>query len=99
MADKCDVSLVLACYNEAEHFSKSVPRIIEVLDQTDFSWEIIFVDDASNDKTSLMIKNIIKKYPRKQLSAYYHEKNQGRGASVSEGTEKAQGRTIRVSFS
>lgn len=92
MAEKCDVSLILTCYNEAEHFSKSAAKIIETLDQTDYSWEIIFVDDASVDKTSLMIKNIIKKYPRKQLSAYFHKGNQGRGASVSEGIQKAQGK-------
>lgn len=94
MADKCDVSLVLPCYNESEHFPKSVPRIIEVLDQTDFSWEIIFIDDMSRDRTPLMIRGVIKKYPRKQLSAYYHEKNQGRGASVSEGIGKAQGKIV-----
>lgn len=94
MGDKCDVSLILACYNEAEHISISVTRIIEVLDQTDFSWEIIFVDDASVDKTPFLIKNIIKKYPRKQLSAYYHDKNQGRGASVSHGIKKSQGRIV-----
>lgn len=94
MPEQFDVSLILACYNEAEHILISVPRIIEVLNQTDFSWEIIFVDDMSVDKTPLMIKNLIKKYPRKQLSVYYHEKNLGRGASVSHGIEKARGKIV-----
>lgn len=94
MADKCDVSLILACYNEAEHILKSVPRIIEALDQTDFSWEIIFIDDASTDKTPRLIEKFIKTHPRKMLSAYYHQKNMGRGVTAAEGIKKSNGKIV-----
>ena len=69
-------------------------RIIKVLDGTSFSWEIIFIEDASTDTTANLIKSYIKKNPRKHLSAYFHEKNLGRGKSVSEGVERSQGKVV-----
>jgi glycosyltransferase involved in cell wall biosynthesis len=94
MPEQFDVSLVLACYNEAEHFTKSVDRIIEVLDGTDFSWEILFIDDKSRDETPALIKNYIAGHRRKHLSGYFHQINKGRGATVAEGIEKSQGKIV-----
>lgn len=92
MSDRFDLSLVLACYQEAEHFTDSIGRIVNVLGQSDFSWEIIFGDDASRDETPELIKSFIKKHPRIPLSAFFHSKNQGRGRTVADGILKAQGR-------
>ncbi len=94
MHNKYDVSLVLACYNEAEIFTDSVKQIIQVLDKTNWTWEIIFIDDKSQDNTADLIKHTINKYSRKQLTAFFHEKNQGRGKTVSEGFSKAQGKVV-----
>lgn len=94
MPEQFDVSLVLPCYNEAEHFEESVDRIIEVLDRTDFSWEILFIDDKSKDETPELIKKYIGRHPRKHLSAYFHQINRGRGATVTEGIEKSQGKIV-----
>jgi glycosyltransferase involved in cell wall biosynthesis len=91
---KYDVSLILACYNEQEIFNDSVDRIIHVLNQTDYTWEIIFVDDKSKDNTKELIKKILKKYPRHNLSAYFHETNQGRGQTVIDGFKQSQGRIV-----
>lgn len=90
--DKYDVSLILACYNESEIFNDSVKRIISTLDKTDYTWEIIFVDDKSQDNTKELIKKTLKKYPRLNLSAYFHATNQGRGQTVIDGFKKAQGK-------
>jgi glycosyltransferase involved in cell wall biosynthesis len=94
MSDRFDLSLVLACYQEAEHFTDSIDRIVDVLDRSDFSWEIIFVDDASRDGTPDLIKSFIKKYPRKPLFLFSHSTNKGRGKSVTDGILKAQGRVV-----
>jgi glycosyltransferase AglD len=94
MHHRYDLSLVLACYNEGEIFTQSVKEIISVLDKTDWSYEIIFVDDASVDNTVQLIKQVIRKYPRKALSALYHTHNQGRGKTVTDGFLQAQGRVV-----
>lgn len=55
MKKRIDLSLVLPCFNEAGLFAESVRRIQETLDASRFSYEIIFVDDASSDGTQELI--------------------------------------------
>ena len=94
MHHKYDLTLVLACYNESEIFTASVEEIITVLDKTNWTYEIIFIDDKSIDNTVQLIKQALKKYPRKHLSAHFHRQNLGRGKTVSEGFLKAKGRIV-----
>lgn len=88
------LSLVLPCYNEAEHLNKSVAEIIAALKKIAVSFEIIFIDDKSKDTTPQLLKVIIKKYPRHKLSVFYHTSNQGRGATVAEGIARAKGKIV-----
>lgn len=87
-----DVSLVLACYNEAGLFVESVKRIRSVLENSRYRYEIIFVDDASRDETARLIASYCKKYPN--MRAIYHEKNCGRGKTVTDGIKEAQGKVV-----
>jgi len=91
---KYDVSLVLACYNEQEIFHDSVKRIIEVMNTTDYTYEIIFVDDKSLDNTRQLINQALSKYSNHNLSAFFHEVNQGRGQTVIDGFKQSQGRIV-----
>jgi hypothetical protein len=86
-----DVSLILACYNEESIIEDSVQQIIEVLDSTCFSYEIIFVDDCSQDRTRELIDKIIADNGQVQMSRIFHEKNTGRGGAVSDGFRIAVG--------
>lgn len=94
MENKYDLSLVIACYNEGSNFIKSVKKVFEVLDETDFIYEVIFVEDKSLDKTAKKIKQILKNNPRRNLTAVYHQKNQGRGKTVTEGIFLAKGKVV-----
>lgn len=92
--EKFDLSLILACYNEGEIFEHNVEQIFSILDQTDFSYELIFIDDASQDSTSKKIQKIISQHSRRSLQAYYHQYNLGRGKTVSEGIRFARGKVV-----
>ncbi len=85
------VSLVLACYNEAEHLETSFLEIRETLDQTTWPWEIIFVDDVSRDRTREILHAIVAAHPQHQLRLILHEQNRGRGATVTDGFRAARG--------
>lgn len=88
---KIELSLILPCYNEAEHFSQSAERILQALKKSKLGFEIIFVEDKSTDKTVEFIKSFINKYPNESLRAVFHTQNQGRGQTVIDGIKKAQG--------
>jgi glycosyltransferase involved in cell wall biosynthesis len=86
-----DLSLVLPCYDEAAHLRRSVAEIVDVLEQTRWSWEIVFVDDVSRDDTRAVIGELCAADPR--LRAVFHERNRGRGAAFKTGFRAASGRT------
>jgi glycosyltransferase involved in cell wall biosynthesis len=93
-ASKCDLSLIVACYNEAGHLEESVRVIMSVLDSTRWVYEIIFVDDASLDETPRIIDKIIAEHPSKDLSKLVHASNTGRGKTVCDGFRAAKGDVV-----
>ena len=91
MAEAPHLSLVLACYNEAEHLEESFSEIRDTLEQARFPYEIIFVDDVSRDRTREILARIVAEHPQLQLRTILHERNRGRGATVSDGFRAARG--------
>lgn len=92
MDRRLELSLVLPCYNESGLFLDSVARIIDVLDTSTISYEIIFVDDKSADTTASLIAHLIASSGKSHtFRAVYHEKNMGRGKTVVDGILKAKG--------
>jgi glycosyltransferase involved in cell wall biosynthesis len=85
------LSLVLACYNEAEHLEASFAEIRETLEQTTWPFEVIFVDDGSRDRTPELLQAIVARNPGLDLRLVLHEQNKGRGATVSDGFRAARG--------
>lgn len=88
------LSLVLACYNEAEHLRASFAEIRETLEQAGRPFEVIFVDDASRDGTRAAIARIVAAYPDREIRTIFHDRNVGRGGTVSDGILSARGRIV-----
>jgi glycosyltransferase involved in cell wall biosynthesis len=88
--EKPDYSLILACYNEGLTFEKSLDKILSFIKKFQGAWEIIFIDDKSDDST----REIIEKYVRRvhHAKAIYHTRNTGRGKSVAEGILASRGK-------
>jgi len=85
------LSLVLACYNEAQHLEASFAEIRDSLEQARFPFEILFVDDVSRDDTRKVLARIVAAHPQLALRTILHEKNRGRGATVTDGFRAARG--------
>ena len=49
--DKIDISVVVPLYNEAESLPELAEWIARVMDEHDFSYEVIMVDDGSTDES------------------------------------------------
>lgn len=89
MKKRIDFTLVLPCYNEELLFDASVSRIYDTLANSRFSFEIIFVDDASLDRTPQKILTFCKKHP--DCRAIFHKENTGRGRTVADGIRASYG--------
>lgn len=89
---RIDVSVIIACYNEEAHLRQSVDAITSMLNDSVFSYELIFIDDTSEDKTRGIIASFVKK--NKKFRALYHPVNQGRGKAVRDGIAIARGNVV-----
>lgn len=85
------LSLVLACYNEEDVLEGSFKEIRDTLLDFGKPFEIFFVDDVSRDRTRELIAKIVKENPGLDLKVILHEKNKGRGATVTDGFRAARG--------
>lgn len=86
---KIDFSLILPCYNEGITFEKSFDQILKELKRLKLRYEIIFVEDKSQDNTKSVIQKIMLKV--KNSKAIFHKVNEGRGKSVRDGIAEARG--------
>ncbi|MCR4336107.1 MAG: glycosyltransferase family 2 protein [archaeon] len=86
------LSLIFACYNEEAIFEKSFKKIMNFFKLTNISYEIIFIDDKSQDNTADLIRKVVKGKPN--FKAIFHSKNVGRGGSVSDGFFAATGEIV-----
>lgn len=92
MARHPTFSLVLPCYNEGAILTDNAHRIHTVLSRLGYPFEMIFVDDASLDRTQARIARVCKKYSH--CRALYHIKNTGRGGAVTDGIRIARGSVV-----
>ena len=85
------LSLVLACYNEEEVLESSWGEIRGTLEDLGQPFEVIFVDDVSRDRTREILRSIVAAHPDLDLRVILHDKNRGRGATVTDGFHAARG--------
>jgi len=85
------VSLVLACYNEAQILEASFAEIRQTLEELGRPFEVIFVDDVSRDRTREILRALVAAHPELDLKLILHERNEGRGATVTDGFRAARG--------
>jgi glycosyltransferase involved in cell wall biosynthesis len=87
-----DLSVVVACYQEESHLVDSLRQLVATLDGLHRSYELIFLDDRSTDRTAALIAQLVEGHANRR--AVYHAQNVGRGGTVSEGFRLAQGRIV-----
>lgn len=90
--DAVDLSVVIACYMEESHLRDSVQQLTDTLDGLGRSYELVFVEDASTDRTASLVRELVDGHANRR--AVYHEQNVGRGGTVTEGFLLARGRVV-----
>jgi glycosyltransferase involved in cell wall biosynthesis len=83
-----DVTVVLPVYNESGHLEKEIFRIREAMEASSFSYEILVVDDGSNDGSLEMLRRI------EGIRLLAFAQNRGSGSARKYGTLAARGRVV-----
>lgn len=85
-----DISIVVPLYNEEAVFDKLIQRLNQVIDSTDFSCEVVLVNDGSIDNTGILIEEICKKDNR--FTGILLSRNHGHQIAVSAGLANSRGK-------
>lgn len=86
------LSLVVPCFNEGTRFSRGAKTILRYLLRQKYSWELVFVNDGSRDRTLAMMKRLASRDRRIKVVSY--RKNRGKGYALKKGCLAAQGNFI-----
>ena len=93
MACKLDISVVVPLYNERESLPELMEWIDRVCDAEKLSYEVIMVDDGSNDGSWEVVEQLKEQYAEK-LHAIHFMRNYGKSAALYCGFEAAQGEVV-----
>ncbi len=80
------ISIVIPVYNEENMIAKAIEQVLAVMNNAQYQYEIIIVNDGSTDNSAKIIKDL-KKTEIKYLE---HAHNKGYGASLKTGIKTAK---------
>jgi glycosyltransferase involved in cell wall biosynthesis len=83
-----DVSIVLPVYNEKGHLREEIDRIRAAMDASEFSYELVVIDDGSNDGSGEALREI------EGIRLIQFLTNRGSGSARKFGTRAARGRVV-----
>ncbi len=87
-----DISIVIPLLDESESLPELEAWIRRVMEQHQFSYEIVFVDDGSTDNSWEVIEHLAKGNPA--VKAIKFRRNYGKSAGLSEGFKAATGNVV-----
>jgi glycosyltransferase involved in cell wall biosynthesis len=79
-------SIVMPTYNRAQLLERPIQS---VLDQSLQDWELIVIDDGSEDNTALIVNNF-----KDSRITYYYQENRGRSAARNAGIRHSKGKML-----
>ena len=87
-----DISVIVPLYNEAESLPELMAWIKRVMEDNDYSYEVIFIDDGSSDNSWEVIRQLRENNPT--IKAIKFQRNYGKSAALNEGFKKAKGEVV-----
>lgn len=91
-ANKIDVSVVIPVYNEEESVTLLESKTRNALKDLSKTYEIIFVDDGSSDKTFEILESLHQEHPETKIVKF--RGNFGQSAAMAAGFETAKGDVV-----
>jgi dolichol-phosphate mannosyltransferase len=90
--DQPEISVVIPCFNEEENAAAIAAAVVEQLEKVTASFEIIFIDNGSADRTVEIVRRLCARDARIRLIA--NTRNFGQMRSPTYGIFQASGRAV-----
>lgn len=92
MTQTLQISVVIPLYNEAESLPELHDWIVKVMQENNFTYEILFVDDGSNDGSWEVIQNLANK--NSKVRGFKFVRNYGKTAALQTAFSQARGNVV-----
>ena len=89
MEKKLEISIISPVFNELENLEKFVESVTKVMAYTNMSWELIIIDDGSDDGSSKIVKRI---GLQENIRSILLSKNYGQTSAIQAGFDLAVGK-------
>ena len=89
------ISIVVPCYNEEDNVDKFFGELKSTMEKAQYSYEIIFINDGSNDRTFDKLKKIYSKNSNR-VEVISFSRNFGKEASMLSGLKHARGEYVTI---
>ena len=87
------LSVIIPCFNEKNTINIILNKIIESLKNYKIlNYEIIIIDDCSNDGT----RELLNKIQDPKIKIFLHDRNQGKGGAIQTAIKKITGELIII---
>ncbi len=87
-----DISVVIPLYNEEESLPELSEWLVRVMDANHFSYEILFIDDGSSDKSWKIIEQLSK--VNSNIKGLKFRRNYGKSAALNVGFDVCLGEVV-----
>ncbi len=91
MCGKIELSLIVPCYNEENNVLLFFNEVNKVFSDSNLSYEFIFIDDGSKDKTYQKLKEIYENNKEYNIQVLSFSRNFGKEAAMYAGLSKVRG--------
>lgn len=92
----CDLTLFVACYNEAGNIVGALDVLRDALGEFQFTYEIIVIDDGSRDNSVEVVREYMQRYPAAPISLVVNPENRGVAYNFIEGAFLGHGTYYRM---
>ena len=87
------ISVLIPCYNEENTISQVIIKVEKSLENLNIDYEIVVIDDYSNDSSSDKLLQLEKE---KKIKLFTHNQNLGKGAAIATGLKYISGEIILI---
>jgi dolichol-phosphate mannosyltransferase len=91
-SERIEISVVVPVFNEEESLPLLISKLADVLNRIDRSYEVVFVDDGSLDRSWKILSEMVLKYPF--VRTLRLKENRGSSTALVAGVGEARGRWI-----
>lgn len=87
-----DISVVVPLYNEEESLPHLIEWIERVMNENNFSYEVLLIDDGSKDNSWSVIESLMERNPN--VKGVKFRRNYGKSAALNVGFERVNGDVV-----